>query len=290
MQNNNAINATRSSQEVPVNIAPGAIFAGKVVKILPSAALVEIPGTGKCGLLHISEMFGDNEEERQAYKNTLFENVTRLENIEILHIDQLTSKSGQSEPRQQESIKLSVRRPARMSKLKTLTVEDTVEGRVVRKAEKDGQAYGLFVDVGGGVQGLLHESQLLGNSREDRQKRLASLRPRDKVKVGVRGFEVRGQREKLSLSESQAQISEIVAALESDMINGTITSGRVQRSVEGGLLVSVRGVWGFLPDAELGKAVKESIARPGSNTKVRVTGVARQGDGSIDLRLSRRGL
>lgn len=128
----------------------GAVFPGKVTRIEKYGAFVDIGGIE--GLLHISEMaYGriEHPSEIVSLDQTLDVQVVKIEESD--------------DPRRREKIGLSIRSLARDpwdDVSKTLSVGQQINGKVRRI-----EAFGAFVEVAPGLEGLVHISEMGGSER-----------------------------------------------------------------------------------------------------------------------------
>jgi predicted RNA-binding protein with RPS1 domain len=155
------------------NYNVGDTVEGTITGLSSFGAFVDI-GVGKDGLVHISELAeGRIEKPEDAVQ------VGETHIFKLLEIDPEGSR-----------ISLSLRRAIRAQKMRELEPGQMFEGRVSGLA-----AFGAFVDIGVGRDGLVHISQL----SEDRIEKVE-----DVVKVGdpvnVRVLEVDPQSKRISLT------------------------------------------------------------------------------------------
>ncbi len=169
--------ATRDS------LGPGAIFEGRVTRLMPYGAFVDIGGVE--GLVHISQIshqrISDPSEVLQEGQDV------KVEVVEI---------QNQGEGRR-ERISLSMKTLADdpwPSEAGAIEVGSDVDGTVTRLVD-----FGAFVTVKDGIEGLVHISEIS-------ERRL--LHPREVVNEGdvisVRVLEVDVNRRRISLSRRQA--------------------------------------------------------------------------------------
>jgi len=129
---------------------------------------------------------------------------------------------------------------------KTLAAGAIVTGRVVSVRD-----FGAFVDLGGGVQGLLHVSEM-GWSRIDNPSAL--FKPGDELTVKILRIETKDGAEKMALGLKQLQ-DDPWSAVEHKYPVGQVLTGRVVRIAEFGAFVELEpGVTGLLPRSEAGIA------------------------------------
>ncbi|MGE5836698.1 MAG: 30S ribosomal protein S1 [Acidobacteriota bacterium] len=129
---------------------------------------------------------------------------------------------------------------------RSLVAGAVVTGRVVSVRD-----FGAFVDLGGGVQGLLHVSEM-GWSRVNDPSHV--LKPGDEITVKVLRIESKNGEEKLALGLKQLT-DDPWSLVESKYPVGQVVPGRVTRIADFGVFVELEpGVIGLLPAAESGIA------------------------------------
>jgi small subunit ribosomal protein S1 len=164
-------------------LGPGASFEGRVTRLMPYGAFVDIGGVE--GLVHISQIshqrISDPSEVLQEGQEV------RVEVIEI---------QNQGEGRR-ERISLSMKRlldDPWPTEAASMEIGTDVEGKVTRLVD-----FGAFVQLPSGIEGLIHISELS-------ERRL--LHPREVLNegdtIGVRVLEVDVNRRRISLSRRQA--------------------------------------------------------------------------------------
>lgn len=138
--------------------------------------------------------------------------------------------------------------------LKTLEPGTTVRGRVTQVRD-----FGLFVDIGGGVEGLVHQSELSWER---------GVKPEDVAKAGdeidVQVLKVherenkRERHDRISLSLKALQPDPWKAAL-GDITEGVPRKGTIVRTAEFGAFVQLApGIDGLLHISELGRELKHA--------------------------------
>ncbi|MDQ3036252.1 MAG: S1 RNA-binding domain-containing protein, partial [Myxococcota bacterium] len=140
---------------------------------------------------------------------------------------------------------------------RSLQPGQTIKGRVTQVRD-----FGIFVDIGGGVEGLVHMSELSWD-RAVRPSDAAS--PGDEVEVQVlRVTEPQGRKERdgrISLS-MKALAKDPWEANLGDIEEGQARKGKVTRTAEFGAFVElVPGVEGLLHITELGRDLKHASER-----------------------------
>ena len=129
---------------------------------------------------------------------------------------------------------------------RALVPDAVVTGRVVSVRE-----FGAFVDLGGGVQGLLHVSEM-GWSRVNDPSQM--LNPGDEITVKVLRIDSKNGEEKIALGLKQLT-DDPWSSVAGKYPVGQVVPGRVTRIAEFGVFVELEpGVVGLLPAAESGVA------------------------------------
>jgi small subunit ribosomal protein S1 len=125
---------------------------------------------------------------------------------------------------------------------RSIAVGAVITGRVTSVRE-----FGAFVDLGGGVQGLLHVSEM-GWSRVSDAAQI--VRPGDEITVMV--LQVDHEKQKISLGRKQLT-DDPWAAAGAKYESGQVRTGRVVRVAPFGVLVELEpGVEGLIPLSETG--------------------------------------
>ena len=146
---------------------------------------------------------------------------------------------------------------------RALTPDAVITGRVASVRE-----FGVFVDIGGGVQGLVHVSEM-GWSRVSDPSQM--FKPGDEITVKVLRLESKAGDEKIALGLKQLT-DDPWSSVESKYPVGQVARGRVARIAEFGVFVELEpGVTGLLPAAESGAAKGtdlKKVFRPGMEVDV----------------------
>ncbi len=133
----------------------------------------------------------------------------------------------------------------------SIAPDAVMTGRVVSVRE-----FGAFVDLGAGVQGLLHVSEM-GWSRVSDVSQL--VKPGDEITVKV--LRVDEDKQKISLGLKQLSADPWSTVADTYAI-GQVRSGRVTRLAEFGAFVELEpGVEGLIPLSEAGVASRGNLAR-----------------------------
>jgi small subunit ribosomal protein S1 len=180
----------RRRQKLLEGLAEGDERTGVVRNLVAYGAFVDLGGVD--GLIHISEL----DWTHLDHPSDVLSVGDELE-VKILSVDQ-----------ERERIELSRKRllpdpwPAVTG---ALEVDQVVEGRVTNVVD-----FGAFVDVGQGVEGLVHTSEMPGGKAM-----CARLGPEVPIRVRVLGVDCRKRRLSLSLRG----VPEVALAIEEDALN-----------------------------------------------------------------------
>ena len=154
----------------------------------------------------------------------------------------------------------------RKRRLQDLEIGSTIEGRVANIVN-----YGAFVDIGGGVSGLLHVSELAWHRVEHPSKILSVG---DELEVEIQEVDV--DRERVSLSR-KAVMPNPWDTIEERHNIGDLIAGRITNIEDFGAFVEVqKGVVGLVHVSEIdifGPATIHDIIRPGDQVLVRIIDV-----------------
>ena len=146
------------------------------------------------------------------------------------------------------------------------TRQSLVAGAVVTGHVVSVREFGAFVDIGGGVQGLLHVSEM-GWSRVSDPSQL--LKPGDPITVKV--LRMDDDRQKISLGLKQLT-DDPWTTVEARYQVGQLRTGRVTRVAEFGAFVELEpGIEGLVPVSEIGLARDADIRKAlpgGTNVEV----------------------
>jgi len=165
--------------------------------------------------------------------------------------------------------------------------QELAEGKILPGTVASVMPYGAFVDLGNGVQGLLHVSEM-SHARVDDPAKL--VKQGDKLNVQVVKLDPEARRIGLSLKHI---LGDPWDGAESKWPVDTVTAGRVTRLMDFGAFVELEpGVEGLVPIGELTFERRvnhpREIVSEGDAVKVRVMGVDRERK-RISLSLKRVG-
>jgi ribosomal protein S1 len=260
-------NNNESGKQPP---AQGSVVTGRILRPAPADknfVLVKLEG-GFTGLLHESQVSGNSREARSTRLHGFKSNETVTVAVE---------KVGNSEGKLRIQLsERAIERQARDSFASSLTPGQTVTGTVcgfLPSKDNKEERIGAFLELEQGVRGLVHVSELDGNSREEREAALAAMQTGEtltvaviKVEPGERGF-------RIALSQRRQSAKQYLAQLE----QGEVLKGRVFKADGDQYLLDLgNGLVGALPAG----AVRGTLNR-GASVRVKVESVSE--DGTVHL-------
>lgn len=155
---------------------------------------------------------------------------------------------------------------AKVEAFNNLTVGEVVNGKVTRLA-----TFGAFVDIGEGVEGLLHISDISWERIKHPSKVLA-----EGQEIQVQILNIDAERERISLGYKQLQ-ADPWSSVAQRFPEGTVTKGTVTKLMEFGAFVSIaEGVEGLVHISQLADrriARPEEVVSVGDQITVKVIGV-----------------
>jgi small subunit ribosomal protein S1 len=171
--------------ELKTKLTPGAIIKGKVVRLQPFGAFIDLGGIE--GLCHVSEL-------TRARIHNASEAVKVGDEIEvqILKIEEATDKSGRKSERIALSHKILEKDPWADAP-ERFPVGSKVTGKVARL-----QPFGAFIEIAPGIDGLVHVSEISTKRIEHPRE---ALKEGDEVTATVLAVEPDKQRLSLTLKE-----------------------------------------------------------------------------------------
>ena len=238
-----------AKQELRKKLQPEAILEGRVDSLSDFGAFVDLGG-GIRGLVHVSELGHGRVERADEVVQ-----VGQVVKVKVLKIE----KDG-------KRISLSMRALApdpwegieeRLSRGSEFT------GKVVRHTD-----FGIFVEIEGGVEGLLHSSQLaIGASMSD-----GALAAGSQIQGWIR--EVDRDRGRLSLTMREVPTGDPWEGIKSRYEEGSVVEGQVEQSSRFGFFVALEpGLTGLLPFSAVtapGGRRREDAYRAGQKISVRI--------------------
>ena len=209
----------------------GTRFTGRITNITDYGAFVELePGVE--GLVHVSEM---SWTRKNVHPGKIASTSQEVE-VEILDVDagkrriSLGIKQTQSNPWEIFLIEHPV--------------GSEVEGEVRNITE-----FGLFINIGGDLDGMVHMSDLSWDQKADEE--IAKYHKGDQIKAKVLDVDV--DKERISLGIKQLEPDPYAGALEG-LKRGAVVTCTVARVTDGGVEVLINGVVpGVVRKAELAR-------------------------------------
>lgn len=232
------------------SVAVGDVLEGAVVRLAPFGVFVEL-ATGVEGLIHLSELAWGRVAQAD-------EVVSVGDKIRVKILDIATTDKG---PRISLSSRQVMDDPWKTVEGR-LTEGEIVTGKVVRNA-----AFGSFVEVLPGIDGLIHISELSYEKRVNKPDEVLTVG--ETVTVKIKGVDLDKKRLSLSLRDVGGDPWEGVAE---DFPIGEEITGTVEKRAPFGVFISLRpGVTGLLPASAISSSRGKSgieKANPGDAVKV----------------------
>jgi small subunit ribosomal protein S1 len=179
------------AEETRAQLHEGAVLSGVVTSLKDYGAFVDIGGLE--GMIHISQLaFGHVKHPSEVLS------IGQPVEVSVLRID---PPSG---PKGREKIALSIRALARdpwQDAADSFPVGRRVTGTVSRL-----QPFGAFIEIGSGIDGLVHISELGAGRRVSHPSEVLNVG--DRVEATVLGVDTERRRISLSLDESKGSESE----------------------------------------------------------------------------------
>lgn len=212
---------------------------GRVTRVMPYGAFVEL-SPGVEGMVHVSELSWSRVETPQevvAEGDPL--------RVKVLGIED-GAKPGQ------KKISLSVKQVEGNpweTELDRFSVGQRVRGKVTRCA-----AFGAFVEIAAGIEGLVHISELSYTRRVTKPEEV--VQPGEAVAVLIK--EIDPDRRRISLSLREAEGDPWVEAVEKFQVGLTVP-GTVEKKERFGIFVNLApGVTGLFPKSKIGQSADPS--------------------------------
>jgi small subunit ribosomal protein S1 len=242
--------------DIDIRYAPGQRVRGKVTNTTKYGAFIELE-QGVEGLLHISEM---SWSKRLKDPSEVMKAGEAVE-VVVLKVDKGNKKIslGFKQLMVNPWDELRARHP---------------EGSVVEGVVKNVADFGLFVDIGEEIDGLVHVSDLSWNTRVKNPGEL--FRKGDRVQAKV--LKIDPDAQKFSLGIKQLG-DDPWAGIEKRFRKGDLVTGRVTRVADFGAFVEIaEGIEGLVHVSEISREKIESPAaavKPGDEVGAVVLGVDR---------------
>lgn len=274
------------------------VTAGDVVTVKVSkkrdrngkGILVELEGN-PMGYVPNSTLLGRNDAEKAARRDELL--ATPGQDLEVVVLEaSVQDRDGKQVPcfklseakarwireEANRAQRQSDRRDAIANAVQELALGSVVEGTVVKIATKKSDrdesdfAYGVFVEIGSGLNGLVHVNELVGEPKRQRE-RLAALTVGSKLTVEVLEKGINDGKPRIKLSEKSVAMKELASAYPAGAkVSATVTRPFLFGNTHG-LMLDVGGVKGFLPEADANVTNLSSLTKTrGQGVKVIVTG------------------
>ncbi|RJR47620.1 MAG: 30S ribosomal protein S1 [Desulfobacteraceae bacterium] len=242
----------KQREEFLKDLAPGAELDGRVTRLMPYGAFVEIfPGME--GMVHLSELSWSrvNKPEEVVAKD-------QMVRVRVISID----KEGSGDRMRISLSAKQVTGDPWENLDEKFHPGDRLKGKVTRCAK-----FGAFVEIAPGVEGLVHISEMSYRKRVMRPEDVAN--PGDMVEVVVK--EIDSSKRRISLSMREAE-GDPWADVETSFSVGQIAEGMVEKKERFGWFVSLApGITGLLPKSRIAESGAPGLAdkiREGETLKV----------------------
>ncbi len=248
-----------SLQNFTRQVGPGDELEGKVTRIEPYGIFVEL-APGLEGLVHVSEM----SWSRNLKPGEIVSPGERV-TVKLLGIEEKDKK--------QVRISLSMKQTQAdpwddvTSRFEPGSV---VEGVVTRTA-----AFGVFVEISPGIEGLVHISEMSYLKRVHKPE--DEVEPGQRIRVKIKGIDTDEKRISLSMRDAEGDPWEGVATR---YTKGARIEGKVEKREDFGLLVVLEpGVVGLVPGSMLSRSQDSTLEnkKPGEKVVVAVESVDEAG-------------
>lgn len=236
-------------------IAPGAVFEGVVSRVADFGAFVDLGGVD--GLVHVSEL----SYVRMEHPSELL-SVGDTVRVVVLSASELNDPKNRR-------IALSIKQLQEdpwVTAISEIQVGVTLSGVVSRM-----EHFGAFVEIGPGVDGLVHISEVSPGRRINHPKELLNIG--DEVQVQV--IKVDPQKRQIGLSIKSLMDDPWSTAAKSYPVGATV-QGVVDSVQKFGIFVSLTGINGLIPLSQLAEDEAKNVFtrfRPGSDIEARVMAV-----------------
>ncbi|HOA90863.1 MAG: bifunctional 4-hydroxy-3-methylbut-2-enyl diphosphate reductase/30S ribosomal protein S1 [Bacillota bacterium] len=232
--------------------AEGKVFSAQVVEKVKGGLLVDIGVRGFVPASHVSRQFVEDLDQF----------VGQTMDFKVLELEE-----------ERKNVVLSHRlvEEEELEKKKQEVFDSLEAGQIVDGVVRRITDFGAFVDIGSGVEGLLHVSEMAW-SRVDHPSDVVS--EGDKIKVKILALDKDKDRISLGLKQTNADPWSLV---ESKYAVGEIVEGTVTRVVDFGCFVKLEdGVEGLVHISQLAHhrvAEASEVVKPGDTVKVKVLNV-----------------
>ncbi len=239
------------------------VFTGRVTRLMPYGAFVEL-APGVEGMVHISELSWSRLEKPEEV---------------VKPGDKIQVKVLRIEPgKKQKKIALSVKQV--QGDPWTLIDREYQPGQKITGKVTRCAAFGAFVELKPGIEGLVHISEMSYTRRVTKPDDI--VQPGQAITVMVKEID-RGRR-RISLSIRDAE-GDPWASIKEKYHQGQVVQGRVENRESFGLFVSLEpGVTGLLPKSEINRAAGQiDKLKPGDTIVVSVDAI-QQNERKISLK------
>jgi len=216
-------------------LAPGLRLEGRVTKIMPYGAFVEVfPGIE--GMVHISELSWSRVKKPQDAVNP----------GDLIPVQVIGVQEGNRPGQKKISLSIKMTQEDPWARVKeTFQEGGKVTGTVTRCAP-----FGAFVEIAPGIEGLVHISEMSYTKRVLRPEEVVSTG--DTVSVMIK--EIDPERRRISLSIKEAQGDPWLEVLEK-FKPGQVVSGTLEKKEKFGYFVNLEpGITGLLPLSRVRRA------------------------------------
>jgi small subunit ribosomal protein S1 len=221
-----------SAAAVRQSIVPGAVLSGRVTSVLDFGAFVDLGG-GIQGLLHVSEMSWSRTTTPGAVA-AAGDQIT----VKVLRVDEATGKISLGLKQLQEDPWSAVGT--------SYTVGQVRSGRVTRVA-----AFGAFVELAPGIEGLAHASTFPPTGRPGGWAKSVTVGMT--ASFEILNVDLAQKRIGVALVEEGSSRRAVTPAPQDAFAPGTIVTGKVERHERFGVFVFLSpGRTGLMPLSETG--------------------------------------
>lgn len=230
----------------------GGTLKAKVMQTVKGGLLVDVGVRGFIPASHVSRTFEDNLEKYvgQVLELKIIELDRSKNNVVFSHKEVLEEKYQRAKEEAFNNLK---------------------EGSIVKGVVRRLTDFGAFVDIGNGVEGLLHVSEM-AYSRVNHPSDVLS--EGDEIKVMVLGIDKEHERISLGLKQT---FPDPWDSISTKYAVGDVVTGVVTRTVDFGAFVKLEdGVEGLVHISQLSHkhvAKTEDVVHPGDEVKVKVISV-----------------
>jgi small subunit ribosomal protein S1 len=196
------------------NISLGAVVEGTVKNITDYGVFIDLGGID--GLLHVTDL----SWRRVSHPREIVHVGQRI-NVKVIQFDSETRRISLGMKQLEEDPWDNASR--------AFSVGDIVQGKVTSLTE-----YGAFIDMGNGIEGLVHNSELSWTNKNANASRI--LQNGQDVSVLVLGID--NEKRRISLGYKQTQPNPWRAFAE-EHGNGDVVSGRIKNVTEFGLFIEL---------------------------------------------------